>query len=98
MEQFEQALTDAAIRLTGRSPDQLSEEQMDLVMSELGTSYFPQLCDKESEGLSAVLVGLAFGGDAEAVAAAEKDVLASLNPAPSNPYSGFQNRDTGAAR
>jgi hypothetical protein len=98
MEQFERALREAAIRLTGRLPDQLSEEQLDLVMNDLGTSYFPQLSDKVSEGLSAVLAGLAFGGDAAALEAAERDVLANLNTAPPNAYIGFPNRDTGAAR
>jgi hypothetical protein len=47
-------------------------------MSNLRESFFPQLSETDSETLMSELATLAFGDDTEALAAAEREVLASL--------------------
>jgi len=48
-------------------------------MSDLQESFFRQLSETDSETLMTELAKIAFGDDAEALAAAELEVLASLD-------------------
>jgi hypothetical protein len=79
LERFQRALNEAALRLTGKCADELSGEAADLVISQLTTSFFGQLNEVDMEALTIDLERIAFGGDAEALAAAEREVLASLD-------------------
>jgi hypothetical protein len=78
MDRFHRALNEASVRLTGKGADQLSDQSRELVMSDLRESFFRQLSEAESETLMAELARLAFGDDTEALAAAEREVMASL--------------------
>jgi hypothetical protein len=79
MERFQRELDKASVRLTGKCADQLSDQSRELVMSDLRESFFRQLSEAESETLMAELAKIAFGDDTEALAAAEREVLASLD-------------------
>jgi hypothetical protein len=78
MDRFQRALNESSVRLTGKCADQLSDQTRELVMSDLRESFFRQLSEVESESLMAELAWLAFGEDTEALATAEREVLASL--------------------
>ena len=81
MERFQRALDEASVRLTGKCFDQISGDDaaVDLVLNDLGQSFVRELGDSELETLTAELARIAFGGDAEALAAAEREVLATLD-------------------
>jgi hypothetical protein len=78
MERFQRELDKASVRLTGKCSSLLSDQSRELVMSDLRESFFRQLSETESETLMAELAKIAFGDDTEALAAAELEVLASL--------------------
>jgi hypothetical protein len=80
MERFQRAFNNTAIRLTGKGADQLAHDSADLVLKEMGESYFRTLSDSDAEQLRAALEEIAFGDDLEARKAAEQEVLASLDP------------------
>ena len=50
-----------------------------LVMEDLGTSFIRQLSDSDAESLTVEFARTAFGDDAEALEAAEREVLALLD-------------------
>jgi hypothetical protein len=83
MERFQRALDKASVRLTGKCFDQISGDDaaVELVLNDLSQSFVRQLDDSELETLSGELARVAFGGDAEALAAAEREVL-SLDAVP----------------
>ena len=78
VDRFQRALDEASVRLTGECADQLSDQSRELVMSDLRES-FRQLSETDSETLMTELAKIAFGDDTEALAAAEREVLASLD-------------------
>jgi hypothetical protein len=79
MDRFQRALDKASVRLTGKCADQLSDQTRELVISDLADSFFRQLNEADSETLMAELARVAFGDDTEALAAAEREALASLD-------------------
>jgi hypothetical protein len=79
VDRFQRALEEASVRLTGKCADQLSDQSRELVMSDLRESFFRQLSETDSETLMTELAKIAFGDDTEALAAAEREVLASLD-------------------
>jgi hypothetical protein len=79
VDRFQRALDEASVRLTGECADQLSDQSRELVMSDLRESFFRQLSETDSETLMTELAKIALGDDTEALAAAEREVLASLD-------------------
>ncbi|MCU1236699.1 MAG: hypothetical protein JWP63_4666 [Candidatus Solibacter sp.] len=81
LERLHRALDAASIRTTGRRYDQISGDEgaVNLVMEDLGQSFIRELADAELATLIAESERLAFGTDTEALKAAEREVLASLD-------------------
>lgn len=83
-DRFQRALDEASVRLTGKRAEQISGDAaaLDVVFAELRQSYIGQLTDTDLEILLAEFERIAFGGDAEARAAAEREAIASLDADP----------------
>ena len=79
VDRFQRALDDASVRLTGKRSSHLSDQSREQVMSDLRESFFRQLSETDSETLMTELAKIALGDDTEALAAAEREVLASLD-------------------
>ena len=81
MEQFQRAFDEASIRLTGKCGDQIAGDDaaVDLVMYDLGQSFIRTLTDADLATLAAEFERLAFRNDTQALEAAEREMLASLD-------------------
>ena len=64
LDQFQRALNDAAVRVTGRSLDSIQEDEraMERVMGDLQESFVRKLSDADLESLTTDLERIAFAG------------------------------------
>ena len=76
LDRFYRALDESAFRVVGKRASRISPDEpvMDLVMEDLSRSFFRQLSDGQSAALLDELALIAFGGDKEALEAAERDL------------------------
>ena len=83
LDQFQRALNDAAVRLTGRDLSFVlgDEPTLEQVMDDLQDSFFRKLSDADLARLTAELERIAFAGDTAAVEAAKREALADLTTA-----------------
>ena len=64
LDQFQRALNDAAVRVTGKSLDSIQEDEraMERVMGDLQESFVRKLSDADLESLTTDLERIAFAG------------------------------------
>jgi hypothetical protein len=81
VDRFQRALDEASVRLIGKCFDRIAGDDaaVNFVLNDLSQSFIRELADNDLETLSAKLAQIAFGDDTEALAAAEREVLASLD-------------------
>ena len=81
LEQFQRALNDAALRLTGRdiSLVQIDEPAMVMVMDEVRDSFLGKLSVADLDSLISELVPIAFGGDTAALEALRQKVIREVD-------------------
>jgi hypothetical protein len=81
VDRFQRAFNEAAVRLAGKCFDRIAGDDaaVNLVLNDLSQPFIRELADNDLETLMAELARIAFGDDTEALAAAEREVLASLD-------------------